>query len=315
MDRTQALRGAGGKVGWAGLRWAVSAVALGVVGWQVVTHRAWEGMGHVAWNGWALVGLVGLAPVNWGLEWAKWGVVSRPWRGWAAVRKGGWDRARECLIGGAAGFVTPNRVGDMAGRLMGVPAAEREEAARGYLAGAAAQGWVTLAVGSFFLAAQPSPWAAFAGGVGSLAALGLLAAYLRWSPTPGRWQAVWERLVGPRQAGSTAIQPRQRQLALGLSALRYTAFSAQFLLAFSAVGLAWEAERALAVPLVWLGNMFAPGALLGELGVREAWTWAILQPEGAAVGPTLLAPFLVWGVNLALPAAVGAIWAMRAPAR
>jgi hypothetical protein len=104
-------------------------------------------------------------------------------------------------------------------------------------------------------------------------------------------------------------------LALGLSALRYTAFSAQFLLAFSAVGLAWEAERALAVPLVWLGNMFAPGALLGELGVREAWTWAILQPEGAAVGPTLLAPFLVWGVNLALPAAVGAIWAMRAPAR
>lgn len=293
----------------------MSVAALGVVGWQVATHRVWELDDWGQGNGWALLALVLLAPVNWGLEWAKWGVVSRPWRGWTAWRRGWWDRARECLIGGAAGFVTPNRVGDIAGRLMWVPAAEREEAARGYLAGAVAQGWVTLAVGSFCLAALPYPWAAGAGGAGSLLALGLLAAYLRWNPPLGRWLPVWERLVGPRQAGSTAISARQRQLALVLSALRYATFTAQFLLAFAAVGLTWEAERAMAVPLIWLGNMVAPGAVLGELGVREAWTWAILQPEGAAVGPTLLAPFLVWLVNLALPAAVGAVGAMRAPAR
>lgn len=292
------------------VRWAVSLGAIGVVAWQLAAHRGELGAGWgapwTAGRGWAMLGLVALAPVNWGLEWWKWGVLSPPWRGWTQL-------AREYFFGAAAGFVTPNRVGEGVGRLAWVPRAQREGAARGYLAGAVAQGWVTLAVGGAVLAAGPHPAAALLGGALCATAAGTLFAFLRWNPPLGRWLPVWERLVGPRHPDRGALSLRQRGSALALGVLRYATFTAQFWLAFAAAGCGWTAEQARAVPLVLLGNTFAPGALLGELGVREALTWAILQPAGDEVGATLLAPFLVWLVNLVFPAAVGAVWGLVHP--
>ena len=85
-------------------------------------------------------------------------------------------------------------------------------------------------------------------------------------------------------------------------------FSGQFWLAFSAFGLAVNPAD---IPLIFLGNAAIPSAAFGELGVREAMTLAVIRPEGAEVGAAVAAAFVVWAVNLAVPAVGGALLNLR----
>lgn len=255
----------------------ISLLALGWVAWEVWRHEVWA----VEWPEprWAEVGgVLALMPVNWGVEVAKWRFLNRGLAWGTAVR--------EVLIGAGWAFVTPNRIGEVAGRVAAAPADRRASAARAFATSGAAQLFVTVAAGGVALEGRWG-WAA-----GLAAGLG---AFLLWSPrVPKRfgWADAEPMSVGARLG------------TLGLSAARYAVFSGQFVLAFAAMGLAvpWRS-----VALIFLGNTAVPSAALGELGVREAVTLAVLRPEGGAVGAAVVAAFLIWGVNLAVPAAVGAV--------
>jgi hypothetical protein len=255
----------------------ISLLALGWVAWEVTQHAVWA----VEWPDprWPAAGVViALMPVNWGVEVAKWRFLNPGLAGRAAIK--------EVLVGAAWAFATPNRVGEVAGR---VAVSRREGAARAFATSGAAQLFVTVAVGGAVLAMEGPAWAI---ALGLAAALG---AYLAWSPRlPDRWGWV----------GATPVPMGARLGALGLSSVRYAVFTGQYVLAFAAVGIEVPVR---AVPLIFLGNALVPSAALGELGVREAVTLAVLQPEGAAVGAAVVATFGVWFVNLAVPAAVGAV--------
>ncbi len=256
----------------------ISLGALAWVGWELARQGAWRGPwppvdGRVMWA----VAL--LMPLNWGMEVAKWRFL-QPGLAWGRA-------TREVLIGAMAAFLTPNRLGDVAGRVAAAPAERQEQAGRAFATSAGAQWLVTVGMGAVAL----GRWWAWA-----LPPLGLLA-FFRWSP---QLPDAWRKRLGWLRA--EAIPVRHRAGALGLSVGRYAVFSTQFWLAFQAVGVATQWND---IPLIFLGNALVPSAALGELGVREAVTLAVLQPEAGAAAA--LAAFAVWGVNLVVPAVVGAL--------
>lgn len=258
----------------------ISLGALAWVGWELTRHGVWrEPWPPVAW-GW-MGALTLLMPVNWGLEVAKWRFL-QPGLAWGQA-------AREVLIGAMAAFLTPNRLGDVAGRVAAAPPERQALAGRAFATSAGAQWLMTAVVGTVAL----GNWWAWA--LPPLA----LAVFFRWSPQlPRAWRERFEWLQ------AEAVSVKHRAGALGLSAVRYAVFWTQFWLAFRAVGLA---PRWNDIPLIFLGNALVPSAAFGELGVREAVTLAVMQPEGAAVGAAAVAAFSVWSVNLVVPAAVGAL--------
>ena len=75
--------------------------------------------------------------------------------------------------------------------------------------------------------------------------------------------------------------------------------------ALAAWGIEWDLALYATIAVVYLGNMIVPTAALAELGVREALLVAWIQPPGPLLPGLLAAAFLVWMVNLGLPALIG----------
>jgi len=268
-------------------RWIVSAVALGYVAWTLDGHGVLRGPWPPMDARWLAVAAAGL-PLNLGLEVAKW-VRLTHFRPGPAVR--------HVLVGAAAGFLTPNRIGDGFGRAAAVPAEDRERALRAWTTSAGSQALVTLAAGAgALLATDRLGWALLA----TLAAFVGTRMFLSWSPLVTPWTS------------AEPVPPRLRAEARLWSSARYAVFTSQFLAALIAFGLLppTPSAAAAAVPdlaTVFLCNTLIPTAALGELGVREALTLAVFDPSGPTAAGAAAAAFCVWAINLALPAIIGAL--------
>jgi hypothetical protein len=241
-----------------------------------------------------LLGAVLLLPLNLGLEVAKWMRLT-------GFRLG--PAVRHVFVGAAAGFLTPNRIGDGFGRAAAVHPDDRERALRAWTTSAGAQTLVTVAAGAgALIAAERTGWALLA----TLATLAGTRLFLSWSP-----------LITPWAAAAPVPTPLRAEALLWSSA-RYAVFTAQFLAALIAFGILPPdpSAAAAAVPdiaTVWLCNTLVPTAALGELGVREALTLAVLDPAAPAAASAAAAAFTVWAMNLAFPAALGALLFTRRP--
>lgn len=262
--------------------------------------------------------VLALLPLNYALEVHKWR------RLFPANRIPGTPLAwRAVLHGHAFGLVTPNRWGDYLGRFLTVPKSLRQAAAWATLASRWAQAVATLCVGLLVLPLTTdqltglSPkWIWVLGGcVGGAVLLflwrpawplALLFALLR--RTPFRFS---KALAAPKFSSA------QLYGALWFSALRYAVFFLQLLLLLAAFGVDSSSAQALQfVGLLFLLKSLIPSVAFAELGIREALALhlagLLALPPVAAVGASLL----LFGINLGLPAIVGALsWAAyRRPA-
>jgi uncharacterized membrane protein YbhN (UPF0104 family) len=101
--------------------------------------------------------------------------------------------------------------------------------------------------------------------------------------------------------------PRAEAIVLvGLSAVRYAVFSAQFVFLVHAFAprAAWTAVTA-GVAVVYLLKSAVPTLTLGDLGVREGVAVFVLAGAGVPAAAALNASLAVFVVNLVLPAAAG----------
>lgn len=271
------------------LAYGISGGALGWVCWVVLEHEVWA----VDWPEprWGAILLLTLfMPLNWGLEVAKWLRLNPALSMQSAFR--------EVMIGAAWALLTPNRIGDLAGRVAAAPSERREQASRAFVTSSGAQLLVTVLAGAGALGIGVH-WIY---GVGSVLAI---AAYLRWSPHLPASIRLTLRLTEQGAQPSTLVT---RTEVLLLSMVRYAVFAGQMWLSFWAFGAEVKAHQ---VPLIFLGNALIPSAALGELGIREAMSLAVISPAAGAVGGVVVAAFVVWLINLVVPAAVGAIWQFR----
>ena len=280
-----------------------------------------------------------LMPANWAAEAKKWGLLLG-----SASRVPFWLCLRSVLAGVSSSVFTPNRIGEVAGRLLVLPPALRWWAAVAQGLSMVSQLWVVLAAGAAGLwglwVARFSPplhWAAGAGclGGGGLALLlwgylGLAQAdfersaaarnlrlWLAWAyeETAGAWPRLRPALAwmkhraramraGARQLSTCSVPLLSR--ALVWAALRYGIYSLQYfcLLRFAGVAVG-VAEGFSGIFTLFLLQAGLPLPPVLGLLARGGLAVQMWAFFGASEMNSLAATGLLWIINLILPALVG----------
>lgn len=261
---------------------------------------------------------IGLISLNWGLEARKWQKLAAKvepltfWRAYRAV-----------LVGICLGFITPNRMGDYAGRIMELQSRQRLEAFGAIFLGRFCQLGITVVAGSvgiiYFLTRFVN--LAFGVWVGMVITLVFINA------------VVFLLLLQPRVlvAAAAAIPGLNRWLKyvaimgtysvaevrtlLWLSLARYGVFLGQFVLLLMAFGVRvpwWQ--MALGVSGTFLLKSVVPSvSALADLGMRELSAVYFFSLLGQSSLLVMSASLSLWLINIAIPSLVGLIfiWGLK----
>jgi hypothetical protein len=258
------------------LSYAISLSAIAWVGWQLTQHEVWSLDWPRVGGGWLLLVIL-LMPLNLGLEVAKWHRLN-PTTSWnAAAREVGLSYAQSnwrCRR--SRGFGARRTTSACKSRLRDFCRFPTVCHLSDGCLGTGQKGRVAPAFGL------------------GICAVGLPALEPKNASLAAKSVALQRRGFPPNLPVDAVI--------LLLSTLRYSIFSTQLFLSFKAVDLRVPVTD---IPLIFLGNTVVPSAALGELGVREAVTLAVLSPEGTEVASAVIAAFFVWFINLLVPAMAG----------
>jgi hypothetical protein len=289
------------------LRWLLAWGALVYVGWKLYEARQ-----QLSWSGDWLPDLLPLAialflvPVNWGLEGYKWKILVE--RTKPSTVPFSW--IKPMLIGVAVSIFTPNRVGELPGRLIILPRQQRVAAGISAVIGSWAQLTLTLTLGLL----SALPWLSylalptFTYILLSLAAILSVVAYFSlpfwWKKgIPARWQS---RFAGFARTLERANLPLLT-VAMSWSLVRYGVFLSQFLLVLIAfhVHIPFFAGASL-VSLGYLISTFIPRIAFSEIAARGSSMVLTLSWVGAPAVPVMLATTVIWILNVGLVALPGA---------
>lgn len=223
---------------------------------------------------------------------------------------------RGVLLGMCSGFVTPNRLGEFAGRTAALPKAARKKGALMTFAGSGIQGIVTLVAGVIGLIFYPilPQLASFANlmpkvfyGLLILVAVSVIYFWFK-KPLKPHFATVLKHLK--------SIKPRILARAFVWAVARYAIFSTQFVLALYCVGFTGEIWLCYAgVFLLYFCQSYFPFTAMGELGVREVlaiFIFGAFLPEAILAA---LASLIVWVANIGIPVVTGLLSMKRAKIR
>ncbi|WP_400191431.1 YbhN family protein [Hymenobacter sp. B81] len=279
------------------------------------TAAAWRGLLTAARRGPVLAALL-LVPVNWGVEAWKW------WRLAQYLEPVSFGRSfRAVLVGLTLGFVTPNRVGDYAGRILEMKN-RRPEALGAIFLGRYCQLLITVLGGSagllYFAARQFG--AAYPATLAGLAFTALLVNLLALLPLYRNRLLLlaatqWRPLHGLRRyvTAMPAYPPRVLSAVLALSGLRYAVFCLQFgllLLAYGTTPAVGPAAAAIAGTMLFKSLVPSLNALT-DVGARELSATYLFGLLGVPALPVLSASLSLWVLNIALPSAAGLGFVLR----
>jgi uncharacterized membrane protein YbhN (UPF0104 family) len=279
----------------------------------------WQGLLDMEPEAFGLILLVLLmAPLNWALEAAKWRIMVAPYYPGISLGKA----FRAVLAGMTTGIFTPGGFGAFVGRVMSLESGRRVEATVLSLVDGLAQMGITLWMGGlavmYFLEAeaqtletklllQPSFFPLIEGTVGLGMLLALFCAL--FPQLPVRLLMRWEKIHGlaGRMISALGQLDRWRLLpVLGLALLRYLVFSSQYLLLLYAFGYAGSPGLGLAlISTVLLLKSLVPSIALSELGIRESVALAVMGAFGVAALTAFSSTFLLYLINIILPALLG----------
>lgn len=292
-----------------GLAAATVAYVGHVVEWDAIAEAS-----RTAHLGWIALALA-LLPANVGLEAYRWHRLVRRLAPEVRFRQ----TLGAVLSGYPLGLVTPGRLGDYAGRSFYLRHAPAWDLAALTFAERMATLGCTLAVGlaslvPFLMTQTGLPVLAWATvcGVGGVAT-GVFV-YLLLHPQAAKrlFAAVLPERFAPRLEVLDAFDQHDARSLLGLSALRYAIFSAQFVvLVFAfAPGAAWF-QTAVGVVLVFFAKSAVPSFTLADLGIREGAAVYFLGALGIGAAAAFNAAFLLFCVNLLVPSLVGMPFVLR----
>ncbi|GAB3225814.1 hypothetical protein GCM10027346_07440 [Hymenobacter seoulensis] len=295
-----------------GLLWnSVVADDATAAAWRGLLTRSLGGEGRVP----VLLALA-LMPLNWGLEAWKW------WRLARHLEPVSFRRSfRAVLVGLTLGFVTPNRVGDYAGRIIELKS-RRLDALGAVFLGRYCQLVATVMAGTagllyfllqFYLIGYPATSIGLV--IGTVLVNGAVLLPLYYSQV--LVSAV--QAVPPLRRFSRflAVMPTYRARALTavllISSLRYLVFCAQFGLLLWAYGVdAPVGPAAAAIAGTFLLKSLVPSLnALADVGVRELSATHLFGLLGQPVLPVLSASLSLWVLNIAVPSAIGLIFVLR----
>lgn len=253
-----------------------------------------------------------LMPFNWGIETAKWKMLIK------STQSLSWFAAIQSVVCGVAvSLFTPNRIGDVGGRLVYIPFSERKSAIWVNLLCSATQWVTTIIVGIlallfiFSLGGEAVEGVSFFGliFISSIAVLVLAVLFNRRFTLLGRLRRFsWFKKYLDDFSKIKQLQKQQLFLALIYSFVRYGIFTVQYwlLLVFFNV----ELPAVFAFPLialVFLINTLIPAGILLSLGIRGSAAVALFGIWSNNTEGILAATMTLWVINLLLPAVIGSL--------
>ncbi len=267
-------------------------------------------------NGVALFVAAALLPVNWGIEASKWQYLSKKIETFSYL-----EAYRAVLVGLTLGFVTPNRVGDYAGRILTMHKEDRADAIGAILLGRLCQLFATLLVGSgaigYFVFKYYLPLASPVG-LSIAAALLLVNGWALALLFSFQWAiGLLERVSFLRRwvhyfAVIGKYSPEELRNVLLISLARYLVFMGQF------IALLWAFGIHLTLPeYVWgvAGTFLMKSVVpsinaLADIGMRELSAMHFFGLMGQDPLLVLGASLSLWTLNIALPSAIGLIFVL-----
>jgi uncharacterized membrane protein YbhN (UPF0104 family) len=294
------------------IRYGLTAVAIGYAVWRIWKDQETFGQSleNLADAQWPLVAISFLLiAANVATETWKWRMLVRPLYPKLTFGKA----VKAVLAGMSTGLVTPNRVGEYAGRVLHLGQGKRWEAISLTFVDRLCQMLITLILGYVAIMLRldllnGSPVLATV-----VLAIPILAVggFLLFSVEIGRWlgKRNLRRAWLSKMAAALLHTKRSRVVRiLALSLLRYSIFSTQYILlmlAFTPVNLQLS-TCILFVLLVFLGKSVLPVVSgVGELGVRESLALTYATLLGIPDPTALQATFLLFVFNILMPAMVG----------
>lgn len=262
-------------------------------------------------NLWRIVLLISLLPLNWLLEAGKWKLLLRK------IEPVSWLHAvRSVMTGVTVSFLTPNRVGEFAGRVMHLRSGYRIKAAIASVIGSMNQLLITVVAGGigllfslqeFVQSNEPLRYVMLV--LITVAIISLLISYFRIRVLSTLSENFYflRKLSLYTRIFEIYTSDELRKITM-MSAMRYLIFTFQFWLALGIFGVdlpVGETFRLLS--LIYLVMAIVPTIALSELTVRGSVALYFLAPVAGNSAGILAGSTLIWFVNLAVPALVGAL--------
>lgn len=284
------------------------------------TLATWQSIVSTAWSSNKLHLLVLTAlliPLNWGFEAAKWYLLGN------RIEKMSFLRAyRAVMVGLTLGFITPNRIGDYAGRVLELKSKERLDAIGAIFIGRFCQLVATVLVGSFGLLYFLFQFYALdypAISLSLVVVLVVLNISLMLLLYNARAMVAMVAAISPLKkfvhyvAVMANYTPREMTQLLWLSLGRYFIFLFQFvlLLVFFDVKLTILEYFSGVSGTFFLKSVVPSVTLLSDLGVRELSAMYLFGLLGQDRLFVLSASLTLWLLNIAVPSAIGVFFVLK----
>lgn len=213
---------------------------------------------------------------------------------------------RQVLSGMCSGFITPNRLGEFAGRMYLMPSAIRDKAFAMTFTGSTLQAAVTCTFGIVGILLYPIfphqltdiRTNLFMMSIGLLFGLVLLLVYMKKPSLFTRFS------ISVKHIRSIGYKMVVR--AFSWAFLRYMVFATQLVIALWILGFNGSLVECYAGAfLLYFCQSYIPGSAFGELGIRELLATFIFGSFMANPLLGALAALIVWACNIGIPVMLG----------
>jgi uncharacterized membrane protein YbhN (UPF0104 family) len=254
-----------------------------------------------------------LMVINWGLEIFKWKLLVQ------SIQKLSWlNSAKSVLAGLASGLLTPNRIGNFVGRLAFIDKTNQNKALINTLVGNLAQFLSTLLVGliGFLILIQLQLQLINQGLVITLSLLLVVVAlslYFKPSIVVGKFTRFFITDKTKQSINEVEAMPNKFKLnILFISTLRYSVFCVQYYVLFLAFNIQVSPlELFSLIATTFLITTLIPSLFFGKLFVRESTAVFIFSLAAIDITVVLVIAFLLWFINLAIPAIFGSYFWLK----
>lgn len=252
-----------------------------------------------------LLATVLLMPLNWHIETLKWKLIigkHEPVSGKKAYQS--------VLSGITLGIITPNQIGNLAGKAVYLEQLPKIKGAVATLLGDIAQTFATLIIGSYgawalYLHLNPVPTAYHAPAWILLSILNLVLVWVFVHIHKLQYAIRWKWLSPYIQIATNYSKTELLQL-LGLSLFRFLVFTFQYYLLLHVFGIRFSlAEWAMSVMTIFIVDSFAPSFIIVQLGVRGALALYFIGIFSTNSVGILLSTYSLWVINMMVPGLVG----------
>lgn len=282
--------------------------------YKIITSSTLDSMTNLELVNPNLIGLVIILMIfNWGLETKKWQMLLGSVQYLSFI-----DSFKSVLAGLSSGLLTPNRIGNFIGRLAYVKKENHNQAIVNTLVGNLAQFTSTLLMGSvgflvlisYKLQIQNSFWILLFSVLFSS-----VGCYIYFRPSVLNFRPLNKLFSDKTKLSIQEINDSYSNVKikiLGLSLLRYIVFCVQYFLVFKLFGIQISIVVLFSlIATVFLITTLIPSLFFGKLFVRESVAVFIFSLVDINLSLILVVVFLLWLINLAVPAVVGSIFWLK----